>query len=244
MANKYGNPTNDDIRAGLERGRPIVDLMLWNTTPDQGSRLAWWFTNLWLLYGEVNPKLETIKLKVNADTIEELKRNGLWKVLGKWKLFRYDDKEHRYLAVKPPKETKAQFKLRVQRTISKQVALWWIVRDLVEVIGKDGKGYPRPVPTPHTNQEFMDQVQCTEQTVTRYVNQVTSEEEWEYCIRLRGNGKGKASYFVRHGYEDLWPQTDRYPVHKIRHRKAGHKGLVVIGPMGAIKPKVKQDQSQ
>jgi hypothetical protein len=253
MANKYANPTNQMIHAGLEKGYPIQDMMLWNTTTDQGSRIAWWFANLYLLYHDVNPKLETIKLKVNAQSIEELKRNGLWKVLGKWKLFRYDDKEHRYHPNLLPKETDKQFKLRVQRTISKQVALWWVVRDLVEVIGKDGKGHPRPVPSPHTNIEFMQQVLCTEQTVTRYVNQVTSETEWEYCLRLRGNGKGKASYFVRHDAEELLPGIDRYPFHKTTHRTPRRYNIVDNIGIGRLpkltqpkltQPKLKEDQSQ
>ena len=256
MANRYGQPTHDIIEAGLERGRPIHDLLLWNTTGCEGSRIAWWFTSLLLLYGEVNPKLETIKLKVNAASIAELKgnRKGLWKVLKKWKLFRYDTKNHRYIAIKQRQETDEEFKLRVQRTISKRVALWWVVSDLVEEIRKDGKPYPRPTPTPHTNKEFMEQVQCTEQTVTRHVNEITDPWGWEYCLRLRGNGNGKASYFVRHDYETLFPSM-AHPAHKATHRKpvkVAPSGLVEMaespGPIrqklngGTLKPELKVAQ--
>ena len=223
MANRYGNPTPAVIYKELSK-YSVQDMMLWNITAHQPSRLAWWMTSLWLLYGEVYPTHEGMQLKLNANSIEEIK-NSLAIIINMWKLFRYDAKQHRYTPVKLPKETSQQFKLRVQRTIRKQVRIWWIVRDLVETY-RNNKSIARDKPTPHSNAQFMEQTQCGEQTLTRYLKQITVE--YEYALRYSSNGRGQISYFVRPDYDDRSPRMERYMLHKpTRQRRDGKKPVLV-----------------
>jgi hypothetical protein len=200
--------------------------MIWNTDPDQASRLAWWMVSMWWGYGAVHATLEQMKLAINADSIEEVERS-LWIMTKKWKLFEKDKNKSTWYAVKKKSEKEDQVKLRVQRTIRKQIALWWVERDLVEEYRKDGNAYPRDVPSVHTNKQFMDQVQCTEQTVTKYLTQ-TDEEHFGYVLRFGGNGskgnrKGSKSYFVRPDYDPdmIYNLEQRYGEHKPTHQRPG-----------------------
>jgi hypothetical protein len=229
MANKYGNPTPKIVKDGLARGYSIDKMMIWNTDPEQASRLAWWMASLWLLYRKVNLTLDRIMLGLNAASIEEV-NESLRIIIKVWKLFWYDEKKRRYYPNKPVKETDKQFYDRVQQTVRKQVRIWWIVSNLIEMF-RDEKSVSRLKPSPHSNKEFMAQARCSEQTVTRYLNQVTQngfgyalhfggngkgQKSFGYAHRFAGKGEGQKSYFVR-------PDHDPHIIHNLDQRYKEHK---------------------
>jgi hypothetical protein len=216
MAKKYAHPTKDIVLSGLKKGHSILDMMLWNEDWHEPSRAAVKMTSLWLLYHEVYFKLDTMLHWTNAPDIQSVK-DSLEIVEDKFKLFGYSKRKRLFLPIRP-KETDEQLKLRMQRTIRNRVALGWVVRDLIEQYGNDKKAHPRVVISSHTNREFMDQVRCSEPTVTRYLNQMVEEG---YVLRYEGNGR-KKSYFVRpdrdEDYEEMMPNMDsNYEPHKPTH---------------------------
>ena len=224
MAMKYAHPNKHIVLSGLKKGHSILDMQLWNEDWDQPSKVAVKMVTLWCRYHKVYFTLETMQHWVNAPSTQAVK-DSLKVVDKRWKLFWYDAKKQQYLPHK--KETDKQLKRRAQRIIRNQVALGWVTRDLIEYMGNDGKAWPRAVITPHTNQQFMKQVGCSEPTVTRYLNQMVEVEG--YALRYEGNGRHK-SYFVRPDHdddEDMMPQMEeRYFPHKPTHLTAAKRALL------------------
>ena len=229
MATRYAHPNKHIVLSGLKKGHSILDMMRWNTDWHQPSRLAVRMICLWQLYHKVYFTLDTAQRWLNAPSPESVK-DSLKYIEHEFELFHYDKKKEHFVPIKPAKETDAQFKLRMQRTIRNQVALGWVVRDLIEQYGTDGKAWPRVEISPHTNREFMEQVQCTEQTVTRYVNQMVEVEG--YALRYEGNGRHK-SYFVRpdhEEHEEMQPDMDaRYFPHKPTRLTAAKRAAQATG---------------
>jgi hypothetical protein len=130
----------------------------------------------------------------------------------RWKLFRKDGDSYR-----PRRLTKAEqadakafsdrlsdkldhkvdidaFKLVVQRRINPLVAVLSVIRDLTEYVDDDGKVAPRPVPAPHTNPQFVDQLQRHPKTIAWSLNQAV---DLGYTIRTGGTGGGRRGAAMR-----------------------------------------------
>jgi hypothetical protein len=90
------------------------------------------------------------------------------------------------------RKTPEQFELQVQRTIRAQVGAAWVVRDLVEV-ARNGISHPRGI-APHSNEQFIIQLECSRQTVTTALNEIA---DFGYARWLGGDGKGQKPIFVR-----------------------------------------------
>ena len=147
----------------------IKDLLWHDVTLHLPSRLAWFMTEVSARSGVVYASRDTMMQTMYA-SYEEIDL-ALRTIVRQWKLFRWDRSKRAHDRVLKAGETSRRFKKRVQRTIDIAVGIAWVMRDLVEIIHKDGEVGAR-TPAPHGNKEFAEQLGCHPMTVSRALNSV------------------------------------------------------------------------
>ncbi len=178
---------------------PIVSIKepLWvDVTLHLPSRLAWIMHEVSLRSKKCYLKLETMAelgvmgaderwYPASAAEVEHALRT----ITETWRLFKWDRIARAYVRVLKPGESSKAFKTRVQRTIFVEVAICWVLRDLVEYV-KDGVVYFRKKAAAHTNAEFAKQLGCSERSIERRMNAALATG----CFRRYNRRQNKPLY--------------------------------------------------
>lgn len=130
------------------------------------SRLAWLMTDVSSASGLFHMRRETTRGALGATSREiDLALRTITE--GRWRLFRWDERERAYRCNRVRGETSRAFKARVQRTVNVKLGVAWVLRDLLEC--RDGYSAQ---PAPHSCAEFAAQLGCHEKSVSRVMRGV------------------------------------------------------------------------
>jgi hypothetical protein len=234
---RHRNP----IVKALDEGKTLKDLVLADRRRPYASRLA-------MLMTEAGPKNEffasraTIRRKTNPVDDAEIEA-GFRTIEKHWKLFEYDAEARKGQGcwrprplpappkpsrsariIKAKKETPAQFRARVLRTVDAELAVLWIMADIT----KPGGG-----PAPHSYANFAGEIGRTMPTVWKCIRSIV---ENGYIVGFARGAQRPTLWVLPDNDHPIYNLDNRYnrvgthprdrqPLVDLRAQRRDHRGI-------------------